>query len=148
MCDYGLKTLTTLTDAEGDNSESFEKNYETLKSTPNSEFSNVLVIWRSVLDKTSTYLEIGELLGKARSEHLGMIALKTWSTSGRTNKSSIPKKYKQDRDIAALITSSEEANAKINAMTKALAKASNKGYPAIVGSCDAKKNGSKHDWNK
>ena len=69
-------------------------------------------------------LEIGELLSKARSEYMGMVSLKKWSTCGSTNETSIPKKSKQDRDIAALLASSEEANAKINAVTTTLAKVS------------------------
>ena len=145
FCDCGLKTITTLMDDVGDSSQLFEKIYEALKSTPNNEFSNILVIWQSVLDQISTHLEIVELLVKARAEYLGMVTLTNWSTSGSTNNQSIPKKSKQNRDIAALLASSEEANAKINAMTKALAKASKKGYPAIMGNRDKKKSGPKHD---
>ena len=122
--------------------------YDTLKLTTHSEISNVLVVWRSVLDQTSHDLEIGELLGKARSEYLGMVTLKTWSTNSRSNEPQIPKKSKQDRDISAILASSEEANAKISAMMKALTKASKKGYPAIVGNRDTKKSGPKHDWDK
>ena len=44
FCDYSLKTLTRLMDTGGDDSQAFEKIYEALKSTPNSEFSNVLVV--------------------------------------------------------------------------------------------------------
>ena len=121
FCDYGLKTLNTLTDAGGNDSQAFEKFYEALKTTPNREFVNVLVVWRSVLDQTASDLEIGKLLDKARAEYIGMVALKTWSTCGSTIDSSIPKKSKQDKDIAALLASSEVANKKINVMTKALA---------------------------
>ena len=69
-------------------------------------------------------LEIGELLSKARSEYLGMVSLKKCSTCSSTNETSILKRSKQDRGIAALLASIKEANAKINAMTKALAKVS------------------------
>ena len=136
FCDYGLKTLTTLTDAGGDNSQAFEKFYKALKLTPSSEFSNFLVVWRSVLDHTSTDLVIGELLSKTRSDYMGMVALKTSSTCGSTNEKTIPKKSKEDSDITTLLTSSEAANARSKPMTKALVKASKKGYPAIVGNCD------------
>ena len=147
FCDYGLKTLSTLTDAGGDDTQAFDKFYEALKNTPNQEFNNVLVVWKSVLDQTATPLDVGELLCKAREEYRGMVALKTWATSSGQVES-IPKKSKQDRDIAALIANSAEANAKINAMTKAMAKSSKKGYAALTGNRDAKKSGSKHDWIK
>ena len=76
--DYCLKTLSTLTDAGGDDSQAFDKIYEALKSTPNVEFNSVLVVWKSVQDQTDTALDVGELLCKAREEYRGMVAMKTW----------------------------------------------------------------------
>lgn len=76
FCDYGLKTLTTLTDAEGGDSQAFEKFYKAPESTPNKKISHGIIVWKSVLDQTSTDLEIDELLNKLRGECMGILALK------------------------------------------------------------------------
>lgn len=48
---------------------------------PNQKFNSILVEWKSVLHQSSTVLDVGELLVKARKEYRGMVALKTWSTN-------------------------------------------------------------------
>ena len=44
FCDYGIKTLSTLADVGGDDSQQFEKFYDALKAMPNIEFNNVLIV--------------------------------------------------------------------------------------------------------
>ena len=71
----------TLADAGGDASLVFDKFYDTLKATPNSEFYSVLIVWKSVLDQNLRKLEVGKLLIKACEEYRGMCTLKTWNAS-------------------------------------------------------------------
>ena len=73
----------TLADAGGDASLVFDKFYDTLKATPNSEFYSVLIVWKSVLDQTQRKLEVGELLIKAHKCYRCMHALKTWNASSK-----------------------------------------------------------------
>ena len=61
---------------------------EALKTAPNTEFNNVLIVCKSLLDQTQTKLEVGELLIKVHKEYRGMYALKT--LNGSINE--IPKK--------------------------------------------------------
>ena len=72
---------------------------EALKTAPNTEFNNVLIVCKSLLDQTQTKLEVGELLIKAREEYRWIYALKTWNGSANE----IPRKLQADRDITALL---------------------------------------------
>ena len=97
FCDYGTKLLATLTGDVGSESQAFDKFYKALRTSHNSNFNSTLSVWRSVQDRTGVVLEIGKLLLKAREEYRGMIVISTWSDNV-----SVPKRSKQDRDIAAL----------------------------------------------
>lgn len=70
-------------DASEYDSQAFNKLYEALKIITSQNFNSVLAIWKSVLDQTSTGLDVGEVLAKANDEYHCMLVLKTWQTNSR-----------------------------------------------------------------
>ena len=126
FCDYGTKLLATLAGAGGSESQAFDKLYEALRTSHNSDFNSTLAVWRSVQDQTGVVLEVGELLLKAREEYRGMIALSTWSDNV-----SVPKRSKQDRDIAALLTNADVKTKQIKALTAVVNKNNSSYTPSV-----------------
>ena len=143
FCNYGLKTLLTLADVGGDDFQSFEKSYDTLKATPNSKFNNVLIVWKLVLDQTQRKMEVFELLIKAREKYRGMYALKTWHTPMKET----PRKLQSDREIVASLANTDAQKEQIEALTAAL-KSDNpkRGCLSLHGNEKPPKYTAKHVW--